>query len=56
MEFTILVIAILLILGVAFVAQSIGRIKRARELGRKLHKRNLYYALVTRIFVRDLPD
>lgn len=56
MEITFLIIAILLVLGVAYVAQSIGRIKRQRALGNKLSKRNLYYALLTKIFVRDLPD
>ncbi|MEM7185178.1 MAG: hypothetical protein AAF466_00860 [Bacteroidota bacterium] len=56
MEFTILIIAFLLIVAIAFVAQSIGKIKRARAAGTKLYKRSLYYALVAKLFVRDLPD
>jgi len=56
MEYTFLVVTLVLVVGVAYVAQSIGKIKRAREAGKKLSKRSYYYALITRLFVRDLPD
>ena len=56
MENVFLVIAIVLALVVFLVIQTIGKIKRARQAGKKLSKRNLYYAMVTKLFVKDLPD
>jgi hypothetical protein len=49
-------LGILLALGGLIVFYTVGKIKRARQVGKKLSKRNLYYALVTKYFVRDLPD
>ena len=50
------VLGILLAFGGLLVLYTVGKIKKARQVGKKLSKRNRYYALVAKLFVRDLPD
>ena len=50
------VLGIVLALGGLLVFYTVGKIKKARQVGKKLSKRNCYYALIAKIFVRDLPD
>jgi len=35
---------------------TINKIKVARHLGKNLPKRNLFYAFVAKVFMKDLPD
>ena len=56
MEKVFLLIAIVVVLLILIVFQSVIKIKRARQVGEKLTKRNFYYAIVAKLFVRDLPD
>ncbi|MEL6811085.1 MAG: hypothetical protein AAFP76_07105 [Bacteroidota bacterium] len=56
MENWYFVIAIVFAVLVIFVFQTVEKIKRARAVGKKLHKKNGYYAFVAKFFVKDLPD
>jgi len=38
------------------VIYTIQRIRLARHRGKNLPKRNLFYALIAKIFMKDLPD
>ncbi len=51
-----LMLGIVLAVGGLLVLYTVGKIKKAREVGTKLSKRNRYYALVAKLFVKDLPD
>jgi predicted RND superfamily exporter protein len=45
-----------LLIVVVFLLYTIQKIKVARHFGKKLPKRNLYYAFVAKVFMKDLPD
>ncbi len=57
MEIVLMTVALFSVLaGVAVILFSVERIKNARALGKKVYKRNLYYAVIAKLFIKDLPD
>jgi len=49
-------IVIIFIFLVAVVLFTVRRIRLARHRGKRLPQKNLYYAMVAKLFMKDLPD
>lgn len=54
---TILILIIFIILSlIALLMTNVNRVKEARIYGVKLEKKNFYYSLITKVFIKDLPN
>lgn len=54
---TILILAIFITLSlIALLIANINRVKEARIYGVKLEKKNFYYSLIAKVFIKDLPN
>lgn len=53
----ILILTLLIVISlIALLISNINRIKELRYYGIKLEKKNAYYALLVKIFIKDLPN
>ena len=56
MQDLLIITIILVTLLVAHMFYTAEKIRRARELGKKLYKKNAYYAIIAKIFFKNLPN